>query len=79
MRGAAGKYRLYPAVAPNGWVQPVKRNYGMACCDCGLVHRLDFRVKDGRAQFRARRDNRATAQLRRRPEYAKVREAITEP
>lgn len=47
------------------WVQPVERGYRMSCCDCGLVHVLDFRVEDGRSQFRARRDNRATGQVRR--------------
>lgn len=26
------------------WVQPVRGGYLMECCDCGLVHRLDFRV-----------------------------------
>lgn len=26
------------------WVQPVMRNYIMACCDCGLAHRMEFRV-----------------------------------
>jgi len=62
--------RRYKAVYANEWVQPVKENYGLACCDCGLVHKLDFRVKNGRIQFRARRDNRATSQLRRRSEYA---------
>jgi hypothetical protein len=37
------------------WVRPVPRNYMMACCDCGLVHRMQFvvvkvakRWKDGR-------------------------------
>ena len=29
---------------PGEWVQPVKTGYLMECCDCGLVHRLDFRV-----------------------------------
>lgn len=57
--------KKYPAVTENEWVQPIKQGYGMACCDCHLVHRLDFRVVDGRVQLRARRDNRATAQLRR--------------
>lgn len=46
------------------WVQPVEEGYKMACCDCGLVHQMDFRVEDGRAQFRVRRDNRATAGIR---------------
>ena len=47
------------------WVQPVEEGYKMACCDCGLVHTMDFRVEDGRAQFRARRNNRSTALMRR--------------
>ena len=57
--------REYPAVFDNQWVQPVRRNYGMQCCDCGLVHRIDFRVKNGKIQLRARRDNRSTGQIRR--------------
>lgn len=48
------------------WVQPVKRGYLMACCDCGLVHRMDFRVVAGRVQFRAQRAPRLTAQRRRK-------------
>lgn len=47
------------------WVQPVRKGYRMACCDCGLVHVMDFRVQAGRAQFRARRDARKTAAIRR--------------
>ena len=58
------------------WVQPVEEGYKMQCCDCGLVHQIDFRIVDGRVQFRVRRDNRATGQVRRhrnisvRQEYA---------
>lgn len=55
----------YKKVKPNEWVQPVARNYKMACCDCGLVHNIDFRTHKGRIQLRARRNNRATGQLRR--------------
>jgi hypothetical protein len=47
------------------WVQPVKRGYLMACCDCGLVHRMEFRIAGGRVQFRAQRAPRVTAQHRR--------------
>jgi hypothetical protein len=47
------------------WVQP-KEGYKMACCDCGLIHRMEFRVRGGKVQFRAWRDNRATAARRRR-------------
>lgn len=46
------------------WVHPMP-NYRMACCDCGLVHNLEFRI-DGLNQlnFRARRNVRATAAVR---------------
>jgi len=47
------------------WVQPVRKGYKMCCCDCGLVHSIDFRVKDGRVQFRVFRNNRSTALVRR--------------
>jgi hypothetical protein len=40
------------------------------CCDCGLIHRLDFRIVDGRIEFRARRDDRATAAARRKFRFA---------
>lgn len=26
------------------WIPPTMANYLMACCSCGLVHRLQFRV-----------------------------------
>lgn len=47
------------------WVQPIRRGYKAACCDCGLVHRVDVRIRNGRVQFRVARDNRATAAVRR--------------
>lgn len=56
--------RKYDAPAAGEWVQPIRRGYRMRCCDCGLVHRMDFRVFRGRVQFRAWRDNRATAAIR---------------
>ena len=47
------------------WVQPVRRGYKMGCCDCGLVHTVDFRLKNGHVQFRVFRNNRSTAMMRR--------------
>lgn len=47
------------------WVQPVRKGYKMCCCDCGLVHNVDFRVKDGCIQFRVSRNARSTALVRR--------------
>ena len=60
-------YREY--TAPKGgwteWIQPIRRGYKLACCDCGLVHNVDFRVHKERIQFRVQRNNRATGQIRR--------------
>lgn len=47
------------------WVHPVMEGYRMGCCDCGLVHDMDFRVVGDRVEFRARRNERATAAKRR--------------
>ncbi len=57
------------------WVQPVRSGYKMACCDCGLVHNMDFRIKEGRAQFRVFRNNRSTALMRRHRNITVKREA----
>jgi Zn-finger protein len=46
------------------WIQP-RRGYKMRCCDCRLVHELEFRVRGSRVQYRARRHERATAASRR--------------
>lgn len=50
----------YAKPTDNQWIQPVRKGYRMACCDCGLVHEMDFRIYKGRVQFRARRHPRAT-------------------
>jgi hypothetical protein len=48
---------------------PARRGYKMQCCDCGLVHRMDFGlVRHGHGKsiyFRSYRDERATAAVRR--------------
>ncbi len=47
------------------WIRPLP-GYKMACCDCGLVHNLEFRIDDnGNTNFRASRNERATAAKRR--------------
>ena len=58
-----GKYRRPKS---GEWVIPITEGYKFACCDCGLVHRMDFRIaEDGLPEFRVFRDNRATGQMRR--------------
>ena len=56
----------YEQVIDDEWVQPVRKNYKFCCCDCGLVHKLNFRIYKNHIQFQAKRDNRATAQVRRK-------------
>lgn len=61
-----------PSVNSKGWTdwqQPRRRGYRLRCCDCQLVHAMDFRVYKGRVQFRASRDERATAASRRTKKY----------
>lgn len=57
--------RTYPKLDDGEWVSPVHRNYRMQCCDCGLVHRINFRIRNGRVELQAFRDNRSTAACRR--------------
>lgn len=66
------------------WDRPVMQDYKLACCDCGLVHTMEFgaikitkRLPDGsyryvdldpekyQVTFRVKRNNRATAAVRR--------------
>lgn len=62
------------------WEAPRLKGYRMACCSCGLVHEMDFRIsskpihgKNGRplqrskgsVLYRVARDNRATGNMRR--------------
>jgi hypothetical protein len=55
----------YTKPKENEWIQPIKKGYKLGCCDCGLVHDMDFRIHNGRVQFRVRRNYRSTAQMRR--------------
>lgn len=48
------------------WVQPVMRGYMMVCCDCSLVHRMNFRIKKGRVQLQAFRSDKYTRYWRRK-------------
>lgn len=53
---------------------PKMKGYRLKCCDCSLIHRIDFRIsKKGSKMilsFRAFRDNRATSASRRKTKIA---------
>lgn len=54
----------YDIVEPDEWIRPVMEGYKMACCDCGLVHKIDFKIEEGRVWIKATKDKRATGQVR---------------
>ena len=64
------KRRIYESVKAGEWIQPTRKGYRLRCCDCGLVHIMDFyllRYAGGarsKIKFRVFRDNRATAAIR---------------
>ena len=54
----------YKQVVDGERVRPAK-GYKVQCCDCGLVHTMQFWVVKGHVEFSVTRDNRATGQVRR--------------
>ena len=34
----------YKQVFDGEWIQPRRKNYYAKCCDCGLVHKIEFRL-----------------------------------
>ena len=47
------------------WLRPVKSSYVVACCDCGLVHTINFRITDSDVEFQVFSAPRETKLLRR--------------
>jgi len=61
----AGKSDYYH-VTDGEWIEIPKRNHMDQCCDCGLIHRMNFRINiRGRLEVQAFRDARATNGARR--------------
>jgi len=58
--------RGYFQIEEGAWIEPTKRGFVHQCCGCALTHITDYRVVDGKVQFRVRIDNRKTAASRRK-------------
>jgi hypothetical protein len=52
------KRSSYEVIEYGEWTRPRMRDFRAQCCDCGLIHRLDFRIVD--AKGRARPSSRST-------------------
>lgn len=65
----AERYHEHP-VDTDGWTEWIlpRQDYRLRCCDCRLVHDVEFRVADGMVWWRVRRNERATAASRRKQE-----------
>lgn len=54
----------YEQVWSGEW-EPLPKSWDLACCDCGLVHGITVRVRNGKPQIRMTVNHRATAAYRR--------------
>lgn len=54
-----------PQAEAGEWMDMPGRHYRLICCDCGLSHDFEFRVVKGKIRFRAYRNERSTAAVRR--------------
>ena len=61
----------YSQIFEGEWTEPVMRGFFHQCCDCCMVHRTDYRVVDGKVQFRVSVDRRKTAASRRKLKFQK--------
>lgn len=60
----------YTQIYDGEWVEPKPQKvHKMVCCDCGLVHTINFRVVKGKVQFQAIRDKKATSNRRRNKKH----------
>jgi hypothetical protein len=50
------------------WLQLESPLY-LCCCDCGLMHRYEFKTVKGKIWWTAWRENRSTSQYRRYRKY----------
>ncbi len=54
----------YDQLEDGKWFRPIMKNFRDQCCDCGLVHWMNFRIKDGHVEFQVFRNGPATGGAR---------------
>ena len=67
----------YYRLGHNEWIEPTRTGHH-GCCDCGLVHEVDFKIttagrKIPKLEMRWRRDERATAAMRKAKRFTNDR------
>ena len=62
----------YYHVGNGEWITVPRRGFKEQCCDCGLVHKLNFKVNaKGQIEIQTTRDERATSAVRRTFKFEK--------
>jgi hypothetical protein len=72
----------YQQIHGGEWIEPSRQGFVDQCCDCCLVHVIDFAVVDkdkkpipgATVQFKLRVDRRKTAAARRKFKFTKEKE-----
>ena len=62
----------YAELEDREWIEPIRKGFKFRCCDCGLVHTINFRYKKRKIGVQVKHNNRATAQSRRWGNYNKI-------
>lgn len=55
----------YKSLSDGEWTELDNEDHKIACCDCGLIHKLEGKVTDNKVSIRFFRENRSTGQYRR--------------
>jgi hypothetical protein len=53
----------------SSWHVVSPKDYKIACCDCGLTHGYQFRIRKGYLEIRVRRARNYTAAIRRQHKH----------
>lgn len=62
----------YYHVTDGEWIEVAMKGNKEQCCDCGLVHKVNYRLNDkGRIEYQVFRDERATAAIRKHFNFTK--------
>ncbi len=63
---------VYKQVVDGEWNSADRKNNWDQCCDCGLVHRINYRITaKNKIEYQVFRDERLTAAARRRFKFSK--------
>ena len=66
------KKRDYYHITDGEWIQVPKRGFKEQCCDCGLIHKLNFKIDEkGNIHMQTFRDARATNGARKHFNFTK--------